>query len=56
MKRRKPKGSSRLPTISMNAIARDYLGLAREEMRVARHEKTAGVNERSEYAWFAVRI
>lgn len=51
MKKRKPKGSARLPTISMDAIARDYLGLVREEMRVARYEKTVGIKESNEYAW-----
>ena len=51
MKKRKPKGSARLPKVSMDQIARDYLGLAREEMRVARYEKTVGVKESNEYAW-----
>lgn len=50
MKKRKPKGSARMPRISMDVIARDYLGLAREEMRVAQYERTVGIEESNEYA------
>ena len=34
----------------MDVIARDYLGLAREEMRVAQYEQTVSVKESTEYA------
>ena len=34
----------------MDVIARDYLGLAREEMRVAQYEQTVSVKESNEYA------
>ena len=51
MTKRRPKDPARIPTISMDAIARDYLGLVREEMRVARYEQTVGIEESNEYAW-----
>lgn len=50
MKRRRPKGSARMPRISMDVIARDYLGLASEEMRVAMYEQSVGLKESNEYA------
>ena len=50
MKKRRPKGSARMPEISMDVIARDYLGLAREEMRVAQYEQQVGLQESNEYA------
>ena len=39
-----------MPRISMDVIARDYLGLAREEVRVAQYEQTVSVKESNEYA------
>ena len=39
-----------MPKISMDVIARDYLGLTREELRVAQYEQSVGLKENNEYA------